>query len=61
MSKKLVGRTIFSLHLNSQVLNTPELCSIGKSHFTCGCQHPSLAKTLQATCLTLMSLELLGK
>lgn len=41
-----MGGTIFRSHLDSQILNTPELDFIGTSHFTCGCQHPSLAKTL---------------
>ena len=41
-----MGGTIFSWHLDSRMLNTPELGFIGTSHFTCRCQHPNLAKTL---------------
>lgn len=39
-----MGRTVFSSHLDSRILNTPESGFMGTSHFTC--QHPDLAKTL---------------
>lgn len=37
---------LFSLLLNSGILNRPESGFIGTSHFVHGCQHPNLAKTL---------------
>lgn len=41
-----MGGTIFTSHLDSRIVSTPELGFIGTSHFTCDCQRPNHAKTL---------------